>query len=169
MAGLVTLLRAVRWAPLALTLGTAGVVVALADHPAGTIGALVVAIPFGVVWLVDDAAAGLTASARWGRRPQLVVRCAVAAAVAFGCWAAAVAYAGTAPSYGTVILAALLAAALAGGITWGAAYGGPVAVVLWAATQLPPDGWKVAGREWWAVAALAAVWLAATTRDPVRS
>lgn len=169
MAGLVTLLRAVRWAPLALMLGMAGAVLALVDRPAEVVGALVVAIPFAVVWLVDDPAAALTASARWGRRPQLAVRCALAVAVTFGGWAAAVAYAGSAPPYGTVILAALLSAALASGITWGAAYGGPAAVVVWAATQLPPYDWGVAGREWWAAAAVAAGWLVVATRDPARS
>ncbi|HWL35665.1 MAG TPA: hypothetical protein VNQ77_05675 [Frankiaceae bacterium] len=169
MAGLLTLLRAGRWAPVALTFGSVAVLLGLVDDPAEAVGALVVAIPFGVVWLVDDAAATLTASARWGRRPQLAVRCALAVAVAFGGWAAAVAYAGSAPPYGTVVLAALLAAALASGITWGAAYGGPAAVVVWAATQLPPYDWGVAGREWWTVVVVAAGWLVVATRDPARS
>lgn len=58
-----------------------GAVHALIDHAAEAVGALVVAIPFGVVWLVDDDAATLTASASWGRGPQLAVRCALASAV----------------------------------------------------------------------------------------
>jgi hypothetical protein len=162
------LLRATRWPPVALMLAASATVLLLAKHPAELVGALAVALPFASVWFVDDPASNLTAGARWGRRPQLVARCAAAGVVTAGAWFAAVAWAGGAPSYAGVVLLALLAVALAAGVTWGATYGGPCAAVVWVVTQIPEPPWRVSGARWWVVAAAGACWLWVAARDPAR-
>jgi hypothetical protein len=162
------LLRAVRWPPVLLCLATGAVVLALADHPADTVVVLCLLLPAAVGWLVDDPAANVTASARYGRRVQLAVRCSAAAAIAGLCWAAAVSWAGGAPRDAATLLVALTVVALAAGVTWGAVYAGPAAAVAWALAGLTRPPFEVTGARWWWVAAAAACWLGVATRDPVR-